>query len=78
MTDQNLITETVHDHTVRYTYNCLPGKQYLQEHLSHDESKAYFDEALNHGHADFKNQYGYHYRLTHESDASYTITKRTY
>ena len=66
----------IHGHTVHIE----PGAEHAVTHfngsIQADEANVFFHEARRNGKAQFEDHHGRNYTLTHNSDATFTITRR--
>ena len=67
MSEQELEHTTVHNYSLQYPKDCDAGRYYLAYRLDAEQVKVFFDQARSHGHADFEDQNGHKFRLTHDS-----------
>ena len=64
---------TIDNHTVEYDDTTSSALRYLTI-IGYEESKVFFDEALNHGYAKFEDHSGCKYKLVRK-DSTYQLTK---
>lgn len=69
-------TYTINGHTVKVEDDAENGFKYLKYDLSPDESEVFFHEAKRMGQAKFEDDHDRDYTLVHNSDATYSITRR--
>jgi hypothetical protein len=61
-------------HTVTYEESARQGFYYLSRQLDSEQAKVFFDQAYNHGHANFEDHMGYKFKLIHHG-SEYQIVK---
>ncbi|MFA5386550.1 MAG: hypothetical protein WC297_02730 [Candidatus Paceibacterota bacterium] len=67
----------IHNYKVMYEENAQPGVYYLQADLNTQEAKPFFDEARNKRIAVFEDDNERHFILTHNSDGSYSLERKS-
>lgn len=65
----------IHGHAVSYDNSTSAGFRYLARELDDSEAKVFFDQAYNHGFANFEDRMGYNFKLVHHN-GEYQIVKR--
>ena len=66
----------LHGHSLMHDDNDHHGYEYLAHKIGADESKMFFQQAKEHGSAEFKTNLNKDYILTHNSNGTYTVAKK--
>lgn len=65
----------LHDHYLNYNEADYVGIEYLRDQLTEDEVKVFFDQAYEHGKADFEDNQEHRFSIVYEG-SDYTLQAR--
>ena len=65
----------IHGHWVMFEENAKPGIHYLEYELQAKEALVFFDQAKQHGSAEFEDSYRHNFTLSYYHDG-YTLVRR--
>lgn len=67
-----------HAHKIHYDDDAYDGAYYIQHHTNDHEASEIFNEARLRGHVDFEDFEHRHFKISHNSDGTYTVQRKAY